>query len=172
MPVLGLRITGKALPGRVERDNDRRRLQARIGTTSLGSNRPGTADIDAEPLKNLPIFSGLSRRELRIVAQHADEVVLPAGREIVSAGALAYEMFIIVEGAADVLVDSVKINQLGSGDVVGEIGVLKTHKRTATVVATTPIKAVVMYGPELQALEQSVPELFTQLKSLIRERLG
>ncbi|MEX1038916.1 MAG: cyclic nucleotide-binding domain-containing protein [Acidimicrobiia bacterium] len=147
-------------------------LQAGIGTTSLGSYRPGTADIDAETLKNLPIFSSLSRRELRTVAQHADEVVLPAGSEIVSAGALAYEMFIIVEGAADVLVDSVKINQLGSGDVVGEIGVLKTHKRTATVVATTPIKAVVMYGPELKALEESVPEVFTQLKSLIRERLG
>jgi CRP-like cAMP-binding protein len=130
------------------------------------------ADMDPASLTDVPLFADLSRRVRKIVAQHADEVEVPAGTEIVSEGALAYELFVIVEGAAEVSEDGNKINELGPGDVVGEIGVLKTHKRTATVTATTPVKAIVLYGPELTALDETMPEVFTELESLIEERLS
>jgi CRP-like cAMP-binding protein len=128
--------------------------------------------MDPASLKDVPLFADLSRRVRRIVAQHADEVELAAGTEIVSEGALAYELFVIVEGTADVSEDGAKIAEVGPGDVVGEIGVLKTHMRTATVTATTPVKAIVVYGPELTALGETMPEVFTELESLIEERLS
>ncbi|MFZ0627052.1 MAG: hypothetical protein WAN34_11205, partial [Acidimicrobiia bacterium] len=56
--------------------------------------------------------------------------------------------------------------------VVGEIGVLKTHKRTATVVAATPVHAIVLYGPEFLALEDEMPEVFESLQDLVRSRLA
>jgi CRP-like cAMP-binding protein len=128
--------------------------------------------MDPASLKDVPLFAGLSRRVRKIVAQHADEVAMAAGTEIVSEGALANELFVIVEGTAEVFEGGTMIRQLGPGAVVGEIGVLKTHKRTATVTATTPVKAIVVYGPELTALDETMPEVFAELETLIEERLS
>ena len=128
--------------------------------------------MDPASLKDVPLFAGLSRRVRKVVAQHADEVAVAAGTEIVSEGALAHELFVIVEGTAEVSKGGTMIRQLGPGDVVGEIGVLKTHKRSATVTATTPVKAIVVYGPELTALDETMPEVFAELESLIEERLA
>ena len=128
--------------------------------------------MDPASLKDVPLFTGLSRGARKIVARHTDEVELAAGAKIVSEGAVAYELFVIVDGTADVFEGETKIAELGPGDVVGEIGVLRTHRRTATVVATTPVKALVMYGPELTALHETMPEVFTELESLIEERLS
>lgn len=130
------------------------------------------AEMDPASLKDVPLFAGLSRRARKIVAQHTDEVQMAAGKEIVSEGALAYELFVIIEGSAEVSEGGTVIAQMGQGDVIGEIGVLRTHKRTATVTATTPIKALVLYGPEFTALRETMPEVFTELESLIEERLS
>jgi CRP-like cAMP-binding protein len=130
------------------------------------------AEIDPASLKDIPLFAGVSRRVRKIVAQHTDEVELAANTEIVSEGGLAHELFFIVDGTADVFEGRTKIAELGPGDVVGEIGVLKTHKRIATVIATSPIKALVMYGSELTALRETMPEVFSQLETLIEERLS
>ncbi len=127
--------------------------------------------MDPAQLEDLPLFSGLSRRQRKTIAQHADEVDVAAGSKLVEQDRLANELYIIKTGSADVFDGEDLINQLGPGDVIGEIGVLETHKRTATVVATTPISAVVMYGPELTALEDSVPALFADLETLVRSRL-
>ncbi len=127
--------------------------------------------MDQAQLEGLTIFSGLSRRQRKIIAQHADEVDVPNGAKVVEQDRLAIELYIIKSGSADVYDGDELINQLGPGDIVGEIGVLETHKRTATVIATSPISAVVMYGPELMALKNSVPALFADLEELVRTRL-
>ena len=127
--------------------------------------------MDQAQLEGLTIFSGLSRRQRKIIAQHADEVDVPNGAKVVEQDRLANELYIIKSGSADVYDGDKLINQLGPGDIVGEIGVLETHKRTATVIATSPISAVVMYGPELMALKNSVPALFADLEELVRTRL-
>ncbi len=127
--------------------------------------------MDPARLKDLPLFSHLSRRQRKIIAQHADEVDVAAGAKIVEQDRLAHELFVIERGTADVFDGDDLIAQLGPGDVVGEIGVLETHKRTATVVATSPVSAVVMYGPELTALKESLPDVFADLEELVRIRL-
>ena len=128
--------------------------------------------MDPAQLEDLSLFSSLSRRQRKTVAQHADEVDVAAGAMLVEQGRLANELFVIKIGTADVFDGDDLIAQLGLGDVVGEIGVLETHKRTATVVATSPVSAVVMYGPELTALRDSMPALFADLEDLVRARLN
>ena len=127
--------------------------------------------MDPAQLEDLPLFAGLSRRKRKTIAQHADEVDVANGAKLVEQDRLATELYVIKTGSADVFDGVDLINQLGPGDIVGEIGVLETHKRTATVVATSDISAVVMYGPELTALKDSVPDLFADLEELIRSRL-
>jgi CRP-like cAMP-binding protein len=127
--------------------------------------------MDPAQLEDLPLFSGLSRRQRKTIARHADEVDVADGVRLVEQGRLANELFVIKTGTADVFDGDDLIAQLGPGDIVGEIGVLETHKRTATVVATSPISAVVMYGPELTALKDAMPALFADLEELVRTRL-
>lgn len=127
--------------------------------------------MDAAPLKDIPIFTNLSRRDRKVIAQHADEIDLKAGVQLTEAGRLATEVFVIVEGSADVFDGDEKINQLGPGDVIGEIGVMETTVRTASVVATSPLKAIVIYGRALKAMRDSVPEVYGRLQVLIQERL-
>lgn len=127
--------------------------------------------MDPAQLKDLSLFSGLSRRQRKTIAQHADEVDVADGSPLVEQGRLANELFVIKSGTADVFDGDDLIAQLGPGDVVGEIGVLETHKRTATVVTTSPVSAVVMYGPELTALKDSMPALFADLEEWVRSRL-
>lgn len=128
--------------------------------------------MDADRLKSISPFSQLPRKERKVIARHADEVKLDEGAKITVEGRLAHELFVIEEGTAEVFDGENLIATMGPGDVVGEIGVLKTHKRTATVVATSPIKAVVIYGPELTALRESMPHLFGELERLVSERTG
>ena len=128
--------------------------------------------MDPAQLENLPLFAHLSRKKQRLIAQHADEVDVAAGAKLVEQDRLAYELFVIKEGTAQVFDGEDLIRELGPGDIVGEIGVLRTHKRTATVVATSPILAVVMYGPELTTLKESLPEVFADLEESVRDRLG
>ena len=126
--------------------------------------------MDAARLDEVPLFSGLSRRERKAVAQHADEASLAAETRIVEEGRPAHEVFVITSGTADVFEGGDKIRELGPGEVICEIGVLETHQRTATVIATSPIEAIVMNGPELRAMANSLPDVHARLQALIAER--
>ncbi|HEU4915700.1 MAG TPA: cyclic nucleotide-binding domain-containing protein, partial [Acidimicrobiia bacterium] len=122
--------------------------------------------MDPSGLDSIPLFAALPRKERSVVAAHADEVRLEQGAHIVDEGHLAYELFVIKSGTANVMHDGEVIARVGPGDVVGEVGVLKTHTRMATVIATSPIEAIVMYGPELTALKGSMPHVWAELERL------
>jgi CRP-like cAMP-binding protein len=128
--------------------------------------------MDVSTLNSIPLFAALPRRERKVVAQHADEVQYAKGAMIVEEGRLASELFVIMTGTVDVLVGGSTIASLGPGDVVGEIGVLKTIKRTASVVATSPVEAIVMWGPEVKGLRTSMPHVWAELERLVEERTG
>ncbi len=128
--------------------------------------------MDVARLESIPLFAHLSKSERKTIAKHADEVQIPSGTRIIEQGRAANELLVIEQGTADVLDGEAVIAQMGPGDVVGEIGLLNYSRRTATVVATSPIEAIVMYGPELMAMKKSVPEVFAELERLVAERTG
>ena len=99
--------------------------------------------MEASRLAEIPLFAQLSSKDRERLAGHADEVDIAEGSTIIEEGRLANEFFVIREGTADVFVDGDLVRTLGPGDMMGEIGVLETHKRTATVVATSPVSASV-----------------------------
>lgn len=128
--------------------------------------------MEASRLADIPLFADLSSRERKRLARHADEVDIAPGTTFIDEGRLAHELFVIREGSADVYVDGELVRSVGPGDILGEIGVLETHKRTATVVARSPVTAVVFYAPELTAMQSSMPDLFDTLRQSVRDRLG
>ena len=94
--------------------------------------------METRKLAGIGFFSGLSKKELDKLAQWTDEIDVPAGTELAAEGHFAHEFFVIEEGAATVTQGGNRIAELGPGDFFGEIGLIETERRTATVLATTP----------------------------------
>jgi CRP/FNR family transcriptional regulator, cyclic AMP receptor protein len=126
--------------------------------------------MDEARLESIPLFAGLSRKERRGVAQRADEVDIDAGREIVREGEFAYEFFAIEEGTAEVRRGEQYLAELGPGDFFGEMGLIEKAPRNASVIARSPVTAVVMTGPAFRQIDRELPKVATQIRKAIDER--
>ena len=127
--------------------------------------------MDASRLDGVRLFSGLSKKELGQLAQHMDELTVREGEELATEGRFAHEFFVIEDGVAEVLKDGERIAELGPGDFFGEIGLLETERRTANVVATSPMRLIVMFGREFKAMEREMPTVADRIRAAIRARL-
>ena len=126
--------------------------------------------MDADALKSLPLFASLSRKERKEVARHADEVDVPEGKHLVEKGDFAYEFFVIEDGTAEVLNGDEHVAELGPGDFFGETALVERVTRNASVVATTPMRLVVMTAQEFRGMERELPEVCDRIRVAIDER--
>ena len=97
---------------------------------------------ELEKLRSVPLFRGLSKRELNTVREAAKEVEFRAETDIVEEGMKAKDFFVILDGEAKVSVNGRRKATLGPGDYFGEMSVLDGGPRTATVTALTPVVAL------------------------------
>ena len=128
--------------------------------------------MDPKRLREIPFFASLGKGELEQVGSWTDEVEIPAGHVLGREGSVAYEFFVIEEGAVEVTVEGRHLAELGPGDFFGEIGLLASERRTATVTATTPLRVVVMLGRDFRRMEQEMPDVAQQIREAIELRLG
>jgi CRP/FNR family cyclic AMP-dependent transcriptional regulator len=119
----------------------------------------------------VPLFADCSRRELRELAETADEVVVPAGYDLTKEGAAGREFVIIVDGAAEVIRRGRRINTLGSGDFLGEIALISRGPRTATVRTTVPTHALVITASAFRGLLRRMPSIQIKVLQVLAERL-
>jgi CRP/FNR family transcriptional regulator, cyclic AMP receptor protein len=122
-------------------------------------------------LRDVPMFRHLSKSELERVAGWLQAYSVPAGDLLVREGASAQEFFLIEDGEAAVLQDGERIAVLGPGDFFGEIGLVETNRRTATIIAATPMDVIVMYRPEFEQMEKELPTVADQIRATIKARL-
>jgi CRP/FNR family cyclic AMP-dependent transcriptional regulator len=128
--------------------------------------------VDTMQLEGVGVFSGLSKKELGQLAQWTDEASVPEGYALATEGQFAHEFFVIEEGSAEVTQNGERIAELGPGDFFGEIGLLETERRTASVTATTPMKLIVMFQREFKHMEQDMPTVADRIRAAIRARLS
>jgi CRP-like cAMP-binding protein len=114
--------------------------------------RRGTQNAKVEALRRAPLFEGLSKRELTELARATDELTVAAGTVLCKEGSPGNEFFVIVEGTAEVTKDGKRIATRASGDFVGEIALIATTKRTATVTATTPLRCFILTGRDFRRI--------------------
>lgn len=124
-------------------------------------------------LSAVPLFSACSKKELQQIAKATDEITIPAGKEFAVQDQSAREAFIIMDGTATVKRNNRKVASVGAGTVVGELGLLDRGPRTASVIADTPITALVIGPREFSALLDDVPSLnhkmLKALAAMVRE---
>jgi CRP-like cAMP-binding protein len=125
-----------------------------------------------ELIKGVPLFAECSRKELGEVAGIADEIDLREGKELTRQGQAGREFFILVEGTADVKKGSRRVNRLGPGDFFGEISLIRHTPRTATVVATSPVRTLVITERSFQSLLQHQPGIQNKVLSALAARLA
>lgn len=127
--------------------------------------------MDVADLKRVPLFADLSGSDLRQLAQWADEVDVGAGTPLLTEGEFAYEFFVIEEGTAEVTHGGEVIAELGPGDYFGEIALLERRHRTASVVAKTPMRLVVMFRREFASMADAFPKVAERVRAAMEERL-
>jgi CRP-like cAMP-binding protein len=112
-----------------------------------------------QALAGVPLFEGLTKAQLRSVLEATVEVTFQAGQSIADEGMLAMDFYLILDGEAEVVTDGEHVASLGPGDHFGELAVIDGEPRSATVRATTRIRALRLVADDFQRLLRATPEL-------------
>jgi CRP-like cAMP-binding protein len=129
--------------------------------------------MDSSRLAAFPLFADLPAAELDEVAATMSEVEVDAGSSVTTLDDYGTAIYFVEQGAAEVLSDGGEATQaLGPGDAFGEIALLLTGERTATVVARTPMRLLLLSDQDFQQIRPRVPELERSLRRLGVERAG
>jgi CRP-like cAMP-binding protein len=123
--------------------------------------------VDAAELGALPVFGSLSQDELAKLAAGAERVeVGEPGVELTKEGEFGHSVFVVLEGTAEVAVDGDVVRELSHGDLFGEVAVLSSGRRTATVVSSTPMALVSVFKRDVWALEEKNDAFAEELRRL------
>ena len=126
--------------------------------------------MDVERLRAIPLFQSVDEEHLGRVAPFVSQVEVSAGKQLVTEGDFAYEFLAIEEGTCEVRRGDEKIAELGPGDYFGEVGLLETETRQATVIAKTDMKLLTLDSWDMKRLEKELPEAAEEIHRTVRER--
>jgi CRP-like cAMP-binding protein len=125
-----------------------------------------------QELTRVPLFDGLSKKQLRLVARLSTALHLPAGQVLARQGTFGSEFFIVLEGNVEVVQSGDLVATRGPGSPLGEIALLSDRSRTATLIAQTPVHARVASQQEFAGLIAEVPQISQRLHAIMTERLA
>ena len=124
-----------------------------------------------EHLSQVPLFRGLTKRQLRMVSSIVSRIEGQPGKVLAKKG--RPDPFIIVlEGEVEVRDGDRVLATRGPGEYVGEIALMNSRPWTADVVAKTAVMVDVMSSQEFQGLLGEIPELSEQIRATVAERLA
>jgi CRP-like cAMP-binding protein len=123
-------------------------------------------------IRRAPLFSACSKKELAEVAAIADELDLPQGKVLIKEGGQGREFFVLIDGTADVIQNGKKINTMGPGDFFGEIALVAKTPRSATIEATSPVRALVINDRAFRALLERSPSIQLRVLQALAERVA
>jgi CRP/FNR family cyclic AMP-dependent transcriptional regulator len=124
-----------------------------------------------ERLKEVRIFEECSQRQLRSIARIARVVDAPAGTMLTRADEPGDEFFLILDGTASVDVATETRGPLRPGAFFGEMSLLDGGPRSATIVAETPVRLLVISRRNFSVLLKEVPGLTQSLLVTLSRRV-
>ena len=127
--------------------------------------------MDTSRIAAFSVLADLPAAELDELTAAMSEVEVEAGAKVITLDDYGTAIYFIEQGDADVLTDGGEASQaLGPGDTFGEIALLLTGQRTASVVARTPMRLLSLSGQDFERIRARVPELERSLRRLGLER--
>lgn len=122
-------------------------------------------------LGEVPLFSGLTKKELTAIAGAAKEVTHRAGSVLAREGESGIGFFVISDGTAQVSIRDRKRGKLGRGDFFGEISLLDQGPRTATITAETDVTTIGLTAWDFRRLIESNPSIASKMLKIMAQRL-
>jgi len=132
----------------------------------------GQSDSDVvDVLAQLSLFSDLSRPQLEAVAHTFEEEVFAEGQRVIRQGFAGTGFFIIIDGEAAVRVNGEDAATLTRGDFFGEVSVLLGEPPIADIVATRPLRCLVLAGGDLEGFLVEYPRVLYRMVQAQARRL-
>jgi hypothetical protein len=135
--------------------------------------------LGEHPERTIPLFAGLRRAQARIVVLMGELKRFAPGEAIVRRGEQGDEMFVVIQGTAEVWAGSgaerrkLAVNR--RGDVFGEMGLVRQNERSADVVATSPVEVLAVDARFLERIQRRYPRIasrvFLNLTRILSDRL-
>lgn len=134
-----------------------------------------TLQRDVEVLRSIPLFAKVEPAKLKLLAFTSEQVEYMVGEVLFRQGDTGDAAFIVLEGDADILVDTpqgqVRVAQLGKNDIVGEIAILCDVPRTATVAAATRLLTLRVSKDGFFNLVTQFPQVGVEIMHELASRL-
>lgn len=124
-----------------------------------------------ESLAQQPVFARCTKKELEAVSRLGTSIVVEPGYVLTREGRRGYEFFVILEGDATCTIDGEQVATLTTGDFFGEVALLDGGTRSATVIADTAMKVIVIDSREFSGMIGDAPSAARQIMSALAARL-
>jgi CRP/FNR family transcriptional regulator, cyclic AMP receptor protein len=128
-------------------------------------------DAKISRLGAIPLFAGLSARELDGVARFCTEVQVPDGQALCREGEPGQEFFVLEAGQVAVSVGGEQVATLRAGDFFGELALLDAGPRNATVTADGDVSVLVLTRQEFLSVLEEEPVVAVRMLPAIGARL-
>ena len=139
--------------------------QAHPGATA------SSRDARIRHLQRVPLFSGFNEDELRRVAELSKIVEAPVGTVVTQIGEAGDSFFVIIDGMAAVRTPVGAGSQLQPGDFFGEMSLLDGEPRSATIVATTDLRLLIVDRSHFWRLLDETPDLIRRILTILSRRV-
>ena len=126
--------------------------------------------MDPGTLDEAPLFASLPEDTKRELAEFVNDTHVESGKHLVEQGDPSYNLFVILEGRAEVFRSGHPVAELGPGDFFGEMGAVGDVERSATVVSKNRMRLLTISTRDVQRLKQSAPQVLEKLEKAIEER--
>ena len=130
-----------------------------------------TQNVKVEALRRAPLFEGLSKKELTELARVTEDLQVAPGTVLCREGKLGREFFVVVDGEAEVTRAGKKIATRKGGEFFGEIALVSTTKRTATVTATTALRCFILTRGDFRRVLDENPAVQRKVMEALAERV-
>ena len=135
-----------------------------------------TLETEVQTLRQVPMFRDIDPARLKLLAFTSERVNFAEGQKFFSQGDPADAAYVILQGKADVELESVggtiKVAELGQNAIVGEMGILSDSPRSATVVAAAPTSALRIDKRVFLELLTQFPQMSVAVMRELASRLG
>jgi CRP-like cAMP-binding protein len=130
---------------------------------------------EVEILRNIPMFRKIDPTKLKLMAFASERLMFKPDQVLVRQGELGDAAFIIVEGTAEVLIDTpdgpVAVARLKRNDIIGEIAILCDVPRTATVQAIDQLTALKITKELFFRMVSDFPDMSIEIMRSLAHRL-
>jgi CRP-like cAMP-binding protein len=130
---------------------------------------------DVAMLRRIPLFAQIDPAKLKLIAFTAERIPYTPGQELFRQGDDAEAAYVILNGTAEVLVNTpdgeLKVAMVEKNELVGEIAILCDTPRTATIRATTQLEVLRLVNDQFFTMIKEFPDLAIEMMRVLATRL-